>query len=75
MTHSVVKRQMGAVQQPTSGMVARPANVEHQPISQDFEHVATLVMDSFQVDKLCTKCGEWRIDHPWHSCTDPVWAV
>jgi len=33
----------------------------------------TVSVESFERDRMCSKCGHWKSEHPWEHCTEPNW--
>jgi hypothetical protein len=35
--------------------------------------LASIDIDKFEVDRICTRCGHWKSEHPWDTCATPNW--
>ena len=35
--------------------------------------LASVDIEQFTVDRICTLCGHWRSEHPWETCAKPNW--
>jgi hypothetical protein len=37
-------------------------------------NTVTINIDHLEVDRICTRCGYWKSEHPWETCRNPNWV-